>query len=77
MRIAKVPPHLTDSASIDTPGVFKRALGKIFRVEGFDKHGHLELVVAERRSSPNKYESDTIWIAPRFVTRVERRRKSR
>jgi hypothetical protein len=76
VRITKIPPDLTDSAGIDTPGVFKRALGRTFRIEGFDEHGHLELVVAERRPSSKRYESETIWIEPEFVARVERRRKA-
>ena len=77
VKIERMPPDLTGSAGMDAPGVFKRALGRTFRIEGFDEHGHLELVVAERRPSPNKYESDTIWIEPEFVVRVRPRRKSR
>jgi hypothetical protein len=77
VRVVKIPSDLTDPAGIDTPGVFKRALGKTFRIEGFGDYGHLELVVAERRPSSKRYESDTIWIEPEFVTRVRRRHKSR
>jgi hypothetical protein len=76
VRIKTIPPDLNDSAGIDTPGVFKRALGRTFRIDGLDDHGHLELVVAERRPSSKRYESDTIWIEPQFVARVKRRRKS-
>ena len=76
VKIKKVPLGLTDSAGIGTPGVFKRALGRTFRIEGFDEHGHIELVVAERRPSSKRYESDTIWIEPEFVARVMRRRKT-
>ncbi len=75
VKIKKIPPDLTDSAGINTPGAFKRALGRTFRIEGFDEHGHLELVVAERRPSSNRYESDTIWIEPEFVAHDERKRK--
>jgi hypothetical protein len=70
VRVMKVPPKLTDSAGIDTPGVFARALGKTFRVEGISERGHLQLVVAERKPSPATYESDTIWIEPDFVQPV-------
>jgi hypothetical protein len=59
---------------MDTPGVFRRALGKTFRVEGIDDYGHLELVVAERRPSPDRYESSTIWIEPEFVILAKGRR---
>jgi len=67
--VTKLPPNLPDGAGIDTPGVFLRALGKMFRVEGFDEYGHLELVVAGGRPTP-----DTIWIEPEFVTLARRSR---
>jgi hypothetical protein len=68
VRIQKIPSRLSDSAGIDTPGVFSRALGKTFRVAGIAEEGHLELEVTKH---------DTIWIEPEFVARVERRRKSK
>jgi hypothetical protein len=77
VKIEKIPPGLSDSAGIDTSGVFKRALGRTFRIEGFDERGHIELVIAERRPSSKRYESDTIWIEPEFVARVAHRRKSK
>ena len=76
VKIKKIPLGLTDAAGIGTPEVFKQALGRTFRIEGFDEHGHIELVVAERRPSSKRYESDTIWIEPEFVARVMRRRKT-
>ena len=71
VRVVKIPPALNDTAGIDTPGVFERALGKAFRVEGVSELGHLELVVAERHPSRDTYESDTIWIEPEFVEAVD------
>ena len=68
VKVVKIPPGLTDPAGIDTPGVFKRALGKTFRIEGFGKYGHLRLKVGNL---------NTIWIEPEFVVLVERKRKSR
>lgn len=70
IRVVKIPSDLHDAARIGTPEVFRRALGNTFRIEGFDEHGHLELVVAERRASEGRYASDTIWIEPEFVERV-------
>ena len=67
VKVVKIPPHLGDSAEIDTPGVFRRALNKAFRIEGFGKYGHIELVVEERHPTDGTYESDTIWIEPDFV----------
>jgi hypothetical protein len=70
IRVVQIPTDLHDAAGIDTPEVFQIALGKTFRVEGFDEHGHLELVVAEHKASGGHYASDTIWIEPEFVEKV-------
>ncbi len=70
IRVVKIPSGLHDAARIGTPEVFQRALGKTFRIEGLDEHGHLELVVAEHKASEETYASDTIWIEPEFVEKV-------
>ena len=74
VTVTALPPDLDDRAGIGTPEVFRRALGKTFRVEGIDRHGHLELVVAEHRPTPDTYESDTIFIEAEFVTLVRKAR---
>ena len=71
VRITKLPPDLHDAADIGTPGVFASALGQTFRVEGFGEYGHLELVVRERATADNTFDSDTIWIEPEFVEAVD------
>jgi hypothetical protein len=70
VRVVKIPPGLHDSAGIDTPGVFDRALGNVFRIEAMNERGHLELVVAGRNPSQSTYQSDTLWIEPEFVEPV-------
>lgn len=65
VKIIQIPNDLTDAANIRTPDVFKRALGKTFRIEGFNRYGHIELVVTRR---------DTIWIEPEFVVPVPKSR---
>jgi len=60
-KIVRIPADLKDSAYIGTPAVFKRALGKTFRIEASGREGHIELEVSER---------DTIWIEPDFVVRA-------
>jgi len=72
VRIEQIPSDLHDIAGINTPLVFEQALGRTFRVQGFNGLGHLELVVAEHNPSANTYESDTIWIEPKFVSLVAR-----
>ena len=70
IRVVRIPSDLHDAAGIGTPAVFQKALGNTFRIEGFDEHGHLELVVAERKASAERYASDTIWIEPEFVEKI-------
>ncbi len=72
VSVEALPSDLRDTAGIDTPQVFEQALGKTFRVQGFNALGHLELVVAEQHPSAHTYESDTIWIEPKFVSLVAR-----
>ena len=72
VRVDGLPSDLRDTAGIDTSQVFEQALGKTFRVQGFNAIGHLEFVVGEQHSSPHTYESDTIWIEPKFVSLVAR-----
>jgi hypothetical protein len=55
VRVAKSPTGLHDAAGIGTPGIFQEALGKRFRVEGFNSIGFVELKVTK---------ADTIWIEP-------------
>lgn len=59
VRVVRIPSDLDDRADIDTPGVFKRALGRKFLVEGFDQYGNVELRVTR---------DDTIWIEPEFLS---------
>ena len=61
VRVAAIPPDLDDSAGIGTPEVFRRAVGRTFRVEGIGEYGHLELIESAH---------DTIWIEPEFVELV-------
>lgn len=54
----KIPSDLDDASGIGTPRVFREALGRRFRVEGFDRYGFVELKVTK---------DDTIWIEPEFL----------
>jgi hypothetical protein len=72
VRVEQIPTDLRDTASIGTPQMFEQALGKTFRVQGFNALGHLELIVAEHHPSADTYESGTIWIEPQFVSLVAR-----
>lgn len=58
VKITKIPASVKDRARINTPKVFKQALGKVFRIQAFDEYGHLELQVTDR---------DWIWLEPEFA----------
>ena len=67
IRVVKVPPGLHDAAGIGTPEVFADAVGKTFRIEGFDEYGHLELFVRRSITAEDRHPVDSIWIEPEFV----------
>jgi hypothetical protein len=71
VRVVGIPPGLHDAAEIGTPEVFRDAVGKTFRVEGFDEHGNLELEVWRTDLPDASKVPDTIWIEPGFVEPVE------
>ena len=58
VTVIRIPPGLKDVEDLQAKRVFRRALGKTYRIEGIGEFGHLELVVTKR---------DTIWIEPEFV----------
>jgi hypothetical protein len=68
VKIVQIPKDLSDAAKIQTPKVFKQALGKTFRVKGFDQYGHIELNVTKK---------DTIWIEPDFLIRMKNKTKKK
>jgi hypothetical protein len=47
VKVVQVPPRLHDAAGIGAPELFRRALGETLRIDGFGRHGHLELSVLE------------------------------
>ena len=73
VRVIKVPPYLylyaENPANKETIEFFERCLGKVFRVEGFDEQGQLELWATEKGNSRRytRINSHTIWIEPEFV----------
>ncbi len=77
VRVAQVPPGLTDPLGLETKTVFERALGKVFRIQAFGDHGHIELVVSRRRSPTGAWDLDTIWIEPEFVVRSRKPRRKK
>ena len=72
VRVIAVPPYLysDDPVAQETAEFFERCLGKVFRVEGFDNLGQLELWTTgkgNRRKTARGLDTRTIWIEPEYV----------
>ena len=70
VKVLQVPPGLHDAAGIGTLQLFQRVVGKTLRVDGFGRHGHLELNVLDDASQAPDSSHHTIWIEPEFVEAV-------
>ncbi len=68
VRLVEIPAQVTP-AEPDTYGIFRLALGKTFRIEGFDEFGHAELDVSRK---VEKFH--WIWVEPECLLRWRRKR---
>ncbi len=67
VRLAEIPPDINKMPKA-TKDVFKKALGKTFKVESFDKYGHAELDLTK------KFEKfHFIWVEPECLLRFRRK----
>ncbi|MCX6900697.1 MAG: hypothetical protein NT105_18610 [Verrucomicrobia bacterium] len=67
VRVLRIPPSVEKKWPEETRQIFRRCVGKILRVDGFGKVGHLELNVKDDGSQSPDYCAHTIWIEPEFV----------
>ncbi len=72
VRVLRVPPYLyTDNpADKEAAEFFERCLGRVFRVEGFDEHGQLELWTTgkgNQRKRCRGTDTHSLWIEPEYV----------
>ena len=67
VRIVRAPLSVGQEIPEETVELFRRCVGHIFRVDGFDENGHLELNVADEGSQAPDDALHTIWIEPEFV----------
>ena len=81
VRIVAVPPDveaLPDEADeMDTSGVFRACLGRVFRMRAVDEHGHLELWVHGRDDDDRHAYLESIWVEPAYVEVVGRGARGR
>ncbi len=68
VRLVEIP-SLVTPAEAGTYHIFELALGKTFRIEGFDEFGHAELNVS---SKVEKFH--WIWVEPGCLLRWRRKR---
>ncbi len=68
VRMIRVTPSLyrDDPICRETAAFFELCLGKVFRVEGFDEYGQLELWTTAKGNARKRYdkESHVIWVEP-------------
>jgi|GEM_PF-2463250 len=66
VRVLKVPPSVAKEMPAETRKLFRRCVGKVLRVDGFGRCGHLELNIHDDGSQATP-SAHTIWIEPEFV----------
>jgi hypothetical protein len=69
VRVLKVPPAVKKEMPAETRKLFRRCVGKVLRVDGFNRCGFLELNVHDdgTQATPSAH---TIWVEPEFVKLV-------
>ena len=70
VRVLRVPPSVEEQMPDETRLIFRRCVGQVLRIDGFDDYGGLELNVRDDGSQADDYREHTIWIAPEFVEYV-------
>ncbi len=67
IRVLHAPPAVLEQGPAETRELFQRCVGKVLRVDGFGRCGHLELNVNEDGSQAGDCTQHTIWIEPECV----------
>jgi len=64
VRVIQVPPYLYTNDLVDKETVefIERCLGKVFRVEGLDEYGQLELWATEKGNRKKALGLNSHWI---------------
>jgi hypothetical protein len=67
VRLVAIPPEINKMPK-ETKDIFKKALGKTFKIESFDKYGHAELDLTKKVEKFN-----FIWVEPEYLLRSRRK----
>jgi hypothetical protein len=58
-----------------TGELFRFCVGRKFTIEGFGRHGHIELRVDEDPAVKRKFGLNSIWIEPQFIELITKNRR--
>lgn len=68
VRLVEIPPSVLQGPE-ETRSVFEQALGKTFKIEGFDEYGHAELDLSKKVAKLN-----WIWVEPEHLALFRKRK---
>ncbi len=70
VKLIKIPPQVEHARRRfpETFSIFQKAVGKEFRVQGFDDYGHVELWLREDGSEDTGGAAHTVWVEPEFLS---------
>ena len=69
VRLNTLPPNI-ETMPHETQQVFKLSIGKVFKVEGFGRYGHVELQVGPEIDAMVSGFMNTIWVEPECLELV-------
>ncbi len=66
VRLKSLPPQVERDRSRfpDTFAIFQTAVGRVFHIRGFGKHGHAEIWLHRDGSEDETGAAETIWVEP-------------
>lgn len=70
VRVLRVPPSVEEQMPEETRQIFRRCVGQVLRIDGFDDYGHLELNVKDDGSQFPDHCDHSIWLESEFVEYV-------
>jgi hypothetical protein len=70
VRVLFIPPEVERFMSDDRRELFRRCVGKVLRVEGYDSFGALELHVLDDGTQSPDHLHHVLFIEPKYVERA-------
>lgn len=72
VRMIMVPPQVEQDQSRfpETFAIFHKAVGRTYRVRGYDEYGQVELWLLDDGSEDNRGVKHSVWVEPDFMSAV-------